>query len=281
MHWFCKAPSKSLLATHPDAHRLPTRLAALPSGGCVFTPEEPNQPRKGEYRPRSEAGQFRVPKRPGIRCLLSCAGLDGVRVRGYGGGRSAHGGWLHSTHCTPASSSTIASTRNVSAPLNSEVSWTCRERYARPTTQRSIRHPYPPGEPHPPPATRDQDPSIHRTVGQQGHNAQAMRFPRGLSRNNTHPLNQTHKENILGWGEEKRHIEPNNDRSIGSPKQKLSSHPAVMRTLRDGDEMGGSYGRQERESPETSVSVAGHRAGMVESEDQRPAWPGSDPCRQQ
>jgi hypothetical protein len=48
-------------------------------------------------------------------------------------------------------------------------------------------------------------------------------------------------------GEEKRHIEPKNDRSIGSPKQKRSSQPAVTRILRDGDEMGGSYGRQERE----------------------------------
>jgi len=35
------------------------------------------------------------------------------------------------------------------------------------------------------------------------------------------------RAHILGWdgGEEKRHIEPTNDRSVGSPKQKRSSHP--------------------------------------------------------
>ena len=33
-------------------------------------------------------------------------------------------------------------------------------------------------------------------------------------------------------------------------------------------EMGGIYGRQQHQSPETEVGVAGHRAGMPEPEDE-------------
>jgi hypothetical protein len=40
--------------------------------------------------------------------------------------------------------------------------------------------------------------------------------------------------------------------------------------LRDRDERGGIYGRQQHKSPETKVDVAGHRAGMVEPKDQAP-----------
>jgi len=46
-----------------------------------------------------------------------------------------------------------------------------------------------------------------------------------------------------------------------------------------GVERGGIDGRQERESPERQVSVAGHRGGMVESQDEGPTWEELDPCR--
>src|ERR1700677_4628253 len=88
-------------------------------GGCLLAPEELAQAVMHPVGEDGRRGDARHDDRF-VAVNVRLVGIGaGLRARRVCGGRPAGGGWLHGAHCTPASSSTIASTNSVTALASS------------------------------------------------------------------------------------------------------------------------------------------------------------------